>query len=399
MSYNYYQSGRQGSLKVIQNHNPSEIQAYSFHVLEDIFRFHRALPGYAPTPLVSMDGIAGDLGVGRLLVKDEGKRFGLKAFKALGASYAVYRVLRERSGGHLEPEEFVGERGHELADGITFSCATDGNHGRAVAWIARLLGRPAVIYVPEGTVPARIDAIQSEGARVVVVDGRYDDAVRRAAEEGKDGRMVIADTAYSGYTEIPRYIQQGYLTIFREISEQLEKEGEGPPDIVFIQAGVGAFASAAAQSFNNPSNGVRLVCAEPQAADCLFQSVKDGDGMPRSVSSGVGTIMAGLNCETPSLTAWPTVRDRFDVFVSMEDHWAEEAMRCLAAEGIVSGESGAAGLAALIALCKEDPGFLDKILHVRDDARILIINTEADTDPDAYCRIIGKESSPDEKPG
>jgi len=122
--------------------------------------------------------------------------------------------------------------------------------------------------------------------------------------------------------------------------------------------------------------------------------------MPRSVSSGAGTIMAGLNCETPSLTAWPTVRDRFDVFASMEDHWAEEAMRRLAAEGIVSGESGAAGLAALIALCKEDPRFFwIKILHVRDDARILIINTEADTDPDAYCRIIGKESSPDEKPG
>ncbi|MBW2595969.1 MAG: diaminopropionate ammonia-lyase [Deltaproteobacteria bacterium] len=386
-------------MKVFQNHNPSEIQACQPHVLEDVFRFHRALPGYAPTPLISMDGIAGDLGMGRLLVKDEGRRFGLKAFKALGASYAVYRVLHERSGGRLEPGEFVGERGRELADGITFSCATDGNHGRAVAWIAGLLGRPAVIYVPEETVPARIDAIRSEGAQVVVVDGGYDDAVRRAEEECKDGRMIIADIAYPGYIKIPRYIQQGYLTIFREISLQLEEEGEEPPDIVFIQAGVGAFASAAAQFFNNPSNGVRLVCAEPQAADCLFQSAEAGDGILRSISSGAGTIMAGLNCETPSLTAWPDVRDRFDVFVSMEDHWAEEAMRSLAAGGVMSGESGAAGLASLIALCAEMPGFLGEELHLRDNARILVINTEADTDPEGYRRIIGKESSLDEKPG
>ena len=385
-------------MKVFQNPNPSEIQAYPSHVLEDIFRFHRALPGYAPTPLVSMDGIAGDLGVGHLLVKDEGRRFGLKAFKVLGASYAVYRALHERSGGCLEPEEFVGERGRDLADGITFSCATDGNHGRAVAWIAGLLGRPAVIYVPGGTVSARIDAISSEGAQVVVVDGGYDDAVRRAAEEGKNSRMVIADIAYPGYTKIPRHIQQGYLTIFREISEQIEEECEAPPDIVFIQAGVGAFASAAAQFFNNPSDGVRLVCAEPQTADCLFRSAQAGDGLPHSVSSEAGTIMAGLNCETPSMTAWPVIRNRFDAFVSMEDHWAEEAMRRLAAGGVVSGESGAAGLAALIALCTVMPDFLGKKLHLPDNARIFVVNTEADTDPDGYRRIIGKGSSPDEKP-
>ena len=368
-------------------------------MLEDVFRFHSALPGYAPTPLVSMDGIAGDIGVGRLLVKDEGRRFGLKAFKALGASYAVYRLLYERSGGCLEPEEFVGGKGRDLADGITFSCATDGNHGRAVAWIAGLLGRPAVIYVPEGTVPARIAAIRSEGARVVVVDGGYDAAVRRAEKECKDGHMVIADIAYPGYTKIPRYIQQGYLTIFQEISEQLEEKGEEPPNIVFIQAGVGAFASTAAQFFNNPSDGVRLVCAESQAADCLFLSAKAGDGMPRSVSSGAGTIMAGLNCETPSLTAWPMIRDRFDAFVSMKDHWAEEAMRLLAAGGVVSGESGAAGLAALLALYQEMPGFLNEELQLPDNPSVLVINTEADTDPDGYRRIIEKGSFPNKKSG
>ena len=376
-------------MEFFQNHNPSRIQECLDGTLNDVLRVHRALPGYAPTPILSLDGIACSLGIGCLLLKDEGMRFGLKAFKALGASYAIYRVLRKKSGGRLEPEEFIGTKGRELAGGLTLSCATDGNHGRAVAWIARLLEIPSVIYVPRGTVQARIEAIQSEGASVVVVDGGYDDAVRCSAQEAESGRLVIADTAYPGYTEIPRYIQQGYLTMFREIYGQLEETGEGQPDMVFIQAGVGAFASAAAMFFNDPSDGVCLVCAEPRAADCLFRSAKAGDGMPLSISSVEGTIMAGLNCETPSLTAWPDVRDRFDVFVSMEDHWVKEAMRYLAAAGVVSGESGAAGLAALIALSKKKPGFLRKGLHLSDDARVLIINTEADTDPDSYRRIVG----------
>jgi len=375
-------------VELFQNSNSSKIQGYQSSTLNDVLRVHRALPGYLQTPLISMDGIAGSLGIGRVLLKDEGIRFGLKAFKALGASYAVYRVLREKSNGRLEPEEFIGEKGRELADGLTLSCATDGNHGRAVAWIARLLEIPSVVYVPRGIVPARIAAIESEGARVVGVDGGYDEAVRCAADEAKSDRLIIADTAYPGYTIIPRYIQQGYLTIFSEISGQLKERGERHPDIVFIQAGVGAFASAAALFFNDPSDGVRLVCAEPRTADCLFRSAVAGNGVPRTVTCGERTIMAGLDCGTPSLTAWPDVYGRFDLYVSMEDHWAEEAMRHLAAEGIVSGESGAAGLAALIALCEESPDFLSTKLHLPENARILIINTEADTDPDAYRRVV-----------
>lgn len=376
-------------MELFQNNNPSGIRGCPDNTLDDVLRVHRALPGYAPTPLLSLDGIAGSLGVKSLLLKDEGMRFGLKAFKALGASYAVYRVLREKSGGRLEPEEFIGTKGRELADGLTLSCATDGNHGRAVAWIARLLEIPSVIYVPRGTVLARIAAIRSEGARVVVVDGDYDEAIRHAADEAKGDRVVISDTGYPGYSTIPCYIQHGYLTIFSEISCQLKKAGEKSPDVIFIQAGVGAFASAAAMFFNDPSDGVRLVCVEPRAADCLFRSAKAGDGIPRTVSYGKNTIMAGLNCGTPSLTAWPAVYKRFDLFVSMEDHWAKEAMRYLAAAGVVSGESGAAGLAALIALSRKKPGLLSKGLHLPDDARALIISTEADTDPDSYRRIVG----------
>lgn len=360
----------------------------------DIYNFHKTLPGYAPTPLISVPAVAENLGIRNLLVKDEGKRFGLKAFKALGASYAVFQVLKERSGESLKPEEFLTDKGRHLAEGVTFTCATDGNHGRAVAWIARLLERPAVIFMPGGSVPARITAIESEGARVVVVDGGYDEAVRCAAQEGKkENRLVIADTGYPGYMKIPRFIQEGYLTMFWEIDYQLTEKDIPVPDVVCVQAGVGAFASAAALFYADPQRGPRLLSVEPTAADCLFHSSEVGDGEPHTTESMDSTIMAGLHCETPSRTAWPLVRDRFDAFVSMEDHYAERAMRELGRRGIVSGESGAAGLAALFALREERPDFLEKDLKVNSSTGVLVINTEADTDPEGYYRVVGKSAA------
>jgi len=379
-------------LKVFLNPNPSKVPNSSPSEAEEVLSFHRTLPDYAPTPLISLNKIAGKLGVERLLIKDEGKRFGLKAFKALGASHAVFRLFHERSGGSLKPEEFLAEKGRKLAEGITFSCATDGNHGRAVAWVARLLGRRAVIFVPRGTVSARIEAIESEGAKVIIVNGSYDEAVRRAAEEAeKENRLIIADTGYSGYMKIPLYIQRGYLTLFQEIFLQLKEQGERLPDVVFIQAGVGAFASAAASFFHDPLSCSHLISVEPTTADCLLRSAEAGDGRPRTIISTEDTIMAGLNCGTPSLTAWPMVRDRFDAFIAVEDNYAEEAMILLAGEGVISGESGAAGLAAIIALHAERPDFLKKELHIKHGTRILLINTEADTDPAGYHRIVGNK--------
>jgi diaminopropionate ammonia-lyase len=376
-------------VKIHSNSHPLKVDAPSVSEIDEIAAFHSKLPGYAPTPLVSIDGIAKELGIKRLLVKDEGKRFGLKAFKALGASYAVYKMLQKRDD-NLNPGEFLSERGKKLAEGITFTCATDGNHGRALAWIARLLGRKAVIFMPQGSVPSRIDAIRSEGADVVLVEGGYDDAVRRAAEEAeKKGWVVIADVGYPGYMEIPRYIQMGYMTIFRETINQLAERGEKTPDIVFLQAGVGAFASASALYFSDPADGIRLVSVEPGDADCLFRSAEAGDGTAHSSPAFGNTIMVGLNCETPSMAAWPIVRDRFDCYITIEDHYAEVAMRVLTGEGIVAGESGAAGLGGLIALLEEDASFAEEKLQLRDDAHVLVINTEADTDPEGYRRIVG----------
>jgi len=380
-------------LKTLLNYNLSKKKIPLFISPEEVYKFHRELPGYNPTPLISLENIASDLGVKKLLIKDEGRRFGLKAFKALGASYAVYRFLYERSGYNLTPDKFFSDEGRKLADGITFYCATDGNHGRAVAWIARLLERQAIIFVPSGTVPARIDAIESEGAQVVVVKGGYDEAVRRAGENSDwVNNIVISDISYPGNMKIPLYIQQGYLTMFREISLQLKEQGERAPELIFIQAGVGAFASSAATFFNDPVNDPCLVSVEPESSKCLFHSVETGDGQPHSFLSPKQTIMAGLNCETPSLVAWPIIRDRFNAFISIEDTYSEEAMRLLSKEGVVSGESGAAGLAGLIALCRENPDFMENNLLKKRDATILIINTEADTDPKGYQRIVGKSS-------
>ena len=380
-------------MKILLNHNRSEKRVPLFISPEEVYAFHRGLPGYTPTPLISCESIARYCGVKKILVKDEGKRFGLKAFKVLGASYAVYRYLYEKSGYHLTPDKFLSDEGRNLADGITFCCATDGNHGRAVAWIAKHLGAPAIVFVPEGTVPARINAIESEGAQVVVAKGGYDEAVRRAGENSDwIKNIVISDISYPGNMKIPLYIQQGYLTMFYETLLQLKEIGEILPDLVLIQAGVGAFASSAASFFNDPEKGPYLISVEPESARCLFHSAEVSDGKPHSFLPSQKTIMAGLNCETPSLTAWPVIRDRYNAFISIEDTYSEEAMRLLAKENIVSGESGAAGLAGLIALRREYPEFIENNFIKKQGISVLIINTEADTDPEMYQKIVGASS-------
>lgn len=367
----------------------------------DPLAFHRTLEGYAPTPVRTMPRLAGELGLASLFVKDESARFGVKAFKPLGASWAIRQTLAqrwgERFGGRLPEDAFSDPSVLARLGRMTFAAASDGNHGRAVAWTARQLGQNAVIFMPRGTAPARVAMIESEGARVVVTEGTYDDCVRWIARDAeREGWVVISDTAYPGYTVIPAWIVQGYTSIFRELEAGPFADSEIPGvDVVLLQTGVGGLAAAGAWHLTNRygSRRPRLVSVEPLAAACFLESVEAGDGEPHPASGALDSIMAGLDCGVPSLVAWPIVRDAFDLFLAVEDRWAETAMRAAAREGIVSGESGAAGLAGLLALCR-DPALTAarEALGLGPSSRVLVINTEGDTDPEHYREVVGAVS-------
>jgi diaminopropionate ammonia-lyase len=303
--------------------------------------FHRTLPGYAPTPLADCQPLADSLGLRSLHVKDESHRFGLNAFKALGASFAMHRVARP---------------------GMIFSAATAGNHGRAVAWSARRLHCAAKIFVPSITVPSCIETIRREGSDVRVVEGSYEDAVRLCDEESRaHGWQVISDTGYPGYMEIPKWVVEGYQTLFLEWEEQFHQE----PDAVAVQAGVGGLLCAAVDHFRSRKASPRMVCVEPEAADGLLESISSPAGEPCVSKGAQNSIMAGLNCSEVSLTAWPAIRRGVDLFLSIEDRLAIEAMSLLRGSGIDSAESGAAGLAGILAFREEFQG-----------SRVLLINTE-----------------------
>ena len=350
----------------------------------DVLEFHRSLPGYEPTPLHSLPTAARRLGVGTLLVKDESRRFGIKAFKALGASWALHSLIEERRAAGQPPPR-------------TVTSATDGNHGRAVAWSARRLGLEAVIFIPAHAAKARIEAIRGEGARVVTVEGTYDDTVRRAAVEAENnGWQVIADTGYEGYLDIPRRVAEGYGTLFQEIDAQIEDRMLPQPGVVMLQGGVGALAAAAVDHYRQRRDQPRLVVVEPVESDCLLESILDPDGQPRAGRGRQDSIMAGLNCGLPSLAAWPTLRRGIDLFLSVEDRHAEEAVRLLwkgEAPGespIEAGESGAAGVAALVAL-QTTPEFAEvrQRLDLGASSCVLALNTEGATDPAGIRAILG----------
>ena len=266
--------------------------------------FHRRLPGYAPTPLHDAPALAEPLGLGRVTVKDESSRLGLPAFKILGASWATYRLLTTRLG-HEPAWRDLAELRAALAPlgALTLVTATDGNHGRAVARMASLLGYQARIFVPAGTVAARIDAIASEGATVTVVDGRYDDAVVAAAALATDDVLVVSDTSWPGYIDVPRWVIDGYATIFSEIDEQLGDLGAPPPDVVIVPMGVGALAAATVE---HAPSGATIVAVEPVDAACGLASMVAGH--PVEVAGPHRSIMVGLNCGNVSILAWPDHR-------------------------------------------------------------------------------------------
>ena len=333
--------------------------------------------------------IAETLGVGKVLVKDESSRLGLPAFKVLGASWAVYRALEERLGddgfGDWETIEDLRQRLEPLRP-LSLVAATDGNHGHAVARVARLLGLGARIFVPRDMVTARREAIGGEGAEVVVVDGGYDEAVQKSA--GADG-LLISDTSWPGYERVPSWVIEGYSTMLWEIEDELGRRGEAGPDLVVVQVGVGAFAAAVAGHFRRPDSPQhpKLVAVEPARADCLFQSISAGRLV--SVPGPHDSIMAGLNCGRPSLVAWPILSRAIDTVVAVDDEPAREAMRLAARTGIVAGETGAAGLGGLLQLLHlGEGGEARRLLDVNENTRVLVFNSEGATDPDAYQKIV-----------
>ncbi len=356
---------------------------------EDPFAFHCRLPGYAPTPLVEAPALARELGARRVLVKDESHRFGLPSFKVLGAAWAIYQEIIRRVIPQLSEWDTVTDLIGQLSaqPPLKLAAATDGNHGRAVAWMARLLGWTADIYVPVGTARARIDAIAAENARVTVVNGCYDDAVARAAAEAGPGVLVISDTSWPGYEQVPRWVIAGYSTMYREMDDQLAAKRWEPPTVIAVQMGVGALAAATVLHYRTGAHLPSIIGVEPRDAACVLASL--AAGTPTHVPGPHRSIMAGLNCGSPSLVAWPVLRKGLDAAVAVDDAHARHAMRLLAEADIVAGESGAAGLAGLLAITDGNRNDYRGRLGLTPDATVLIISTEGATDPATYQQIVG----------
>ena len=359
----------------------------------EVERFLAHRDGHAPTPLVALPGLARELDVGSIHVKDEGHRLGLGSFKALGGAYAVVRLVLEAASKRLGRQPGIAEwRSPEVAAvaaGMTVACATDGNHGRSVAQGAQLVGAPCVIFVHAGVSEERRQAIARYGARIVRIEGNYDDSVTevaRAAEE--NGWIVVSDTSWPGYERIPRLVMQGYTALLREALRDLP----APPTHVFVQAGVGGIAATVAAHLALVFGAGRpfLTVVDPAGAACLFESAKAG--RPVKVAHGRPTVMAMLECYEPSLVAWRILSRAADAFMTVEDDEAVAIMNRLARPlagdpAIVAGESGGVGLAGLAQVAR-DPT-LRGAIGLGRDARVFLINTEGATDPVLYQQLVG----------
>lgn len=377
-------------------------------------RFHRSMPGYAPSPLVAAPGVAARLGLGRLVVKMEVERFGLPSFKMVGASWAVCRALSARAGLAEPVATFAELRALAATQpDLSLLAATDGNHGRAVARMASLLGLAARILVPAHTAAARIDAIASEGADVDVVRGSYDDAVALSAAAASDHALVISDTSWPGYEEVPGWVADGYATIFEELLVQLRPAGDDAvlpsgadtnagqegvgrevPELVVVQIGVGALASAAVRALAAP--GRVLIGVEPADAACVIEAVRAGE--PVLVAGPHRSVMAGLNCGLASQIALPDMARGIAAFCAIDDRAAEHAVRLLHAEGIDCGETGGSGVAGLLALREDRPHDTWRRFGLGDAPSALAICTEAPTDPESFARITAAAGSESGEP-
>ena len=365
--------------------------------------FHKSFPQYTVTPLAKLSHMAEYLGLGELYIKDESYRFGLNAFKVLGGSFAMARYIASQTGrdvSQLPYSVLTSDALREEFGQATFFTATDGNHGRGVAWAANKLRQKAVVYMPKGTTQTRLNNILKENATATIEEVNYDECVRMAAASAAatPHGVVVQDTAWDGYEEIPSWIMQGYGTMAMEADEQLAEYGAQAPTHIFIQAGVGSLAGAIQGYFANrfPSNPPKVVVVEADVAACLYKGAKAGDGNLRIVDGDMQTIMAGLACGEPNTISWDILRNHVDTFAAAPDWVAAKGMRMLSAPikgdpQVVSGESGAAPFGVLACIMTtEEYRPLREHLGLDEHSRVLLFSTEGDTDPDRYKNIVWK---------
>ena len=375
--------------------------------IREVRQYHKSFPQYRETPLAALPNLAARLGVGGIYVKDESQRFGLNSFKALGATYALGSFIAKTSGRPVwecgydyltspEAKRSLGE--------FTFYAATDGNHGRAVAWAAAQIGQKSVIYMPKGCPLARLENIRNEGAEAYITDGNYDETIRLTASiaAGQPQSAIVQDTAWEGYEDMPRWIMQGYAVMALEAADRMSSLGVTPTHML-IQAGVGAFAGSALGLISNYYGHKCPVTfvVEPTGADCHFRSALAGDGTIVKVGGEMKTMMAGLACGEPNPISWEILKNYSSYFAVIDDCHAARGMRTLGAPlrgdpRLISGESGASTMGFLLELLtNEGLSDLREDVGINENSNILLFSTEGDTDPENYLDVVwrGKHES------
>lgn len=393
------------SIKWAVNHMPKteddKLKVMALTEVEKARAFHKSFPQYSITPLVQLQKMAKRLGLKEVFVKDESYRFGLNAFKVLGGSFAMARYIAGQTGRDVSELPYPVLISKELKAAFgqaVFFTATDGNHGRGVAWAANKLGQKSVVLMPKGSTKTRLDNILAEGAQATIEEYNYDECVRMAADmaANTENGIMVQDTAWEGYEEIPSWIMQGYGTMAMEADEQLTEYGSQPPTHVFIQAGVGSLAGAVQGYFANryPHHTPKVIVVEAAAAACLYKGAALGDGSLQVVDGDMVTIMAGLACGEPNTISWDILKNHVDTFVSTPDWAAAKGMRMLASPlkgdtPVTSGESGAAPFGTLACImCMEEYGGVKAHLGLNENSRVLLFSTEGDTDPQRYESIV-----------
>lgn len=383
----------------ITKSDDKQLSNMSLEEMKKASHFHKSFPQYSVTPLTRLSRLANYLGLNRVYVKDESYRFGLNAFKVLGGSYAIARHIAKETNKDVSEVDYNFLTSDQLRNTFgqaTFFTATDGNHGRGVAWAANKLGQKCVVRMPKGSTQTRLQNIAKENATVTIEDMNYDDCVRLAAKEAEEAErgIIIQDTAWDGYEEIPTWIMQGYGTLALEADQQMEADGCRPTHI-FIQAGVGSLAGAVVGYFSNrfADNPPIMVVAEAGEADCLYQSAVKADGSRVNVTGDMLTIMAGLACGEANTVSWDILKNHVHTFVSCPDWVSANGTRIYSSpirgdERVISGESGSVTMGLLHAvMTMPEYKELKDALKLDENSKVLLVSSEGDTDPERYREI------------